>query len=99
MLGWLSDIWHAIMDLPFLIIDLLVMVLNALIAAVGALAQALFSLLPDMPDPPDEPPSVVLEWLSFFFPLGQLFVGFSVLAGLWATFLIIRMGLNWVKAL
>jgi uncharacterized membrane protein YdjX (TVP38/TMEM64 family) len=96
--GWLEDIWHAIKDLPYLIIGLLVETVNLLIAAIAALAVALLSLLPGFPDPPGAPGGVMgaLLWVV---PLGPILAFFSLMMGCWIAFLAIKVGLRWVKAL
>jgi hypothetical protein len=98
MFGWLEDIWHAIKDLPFLIVGLLVDVINLLIAAIAALAQFVLSLLPGFPDPPSAPGGVMgaLLWVVPIAPIASFF-GLMVTA--WIGFLAFKIALRWVKAL
>jgi hypothetical protein len=99
MLGFLEDIWHGILDLPFLIIGGLVELINALIIAIAALAEFLLSLLPAFPDPPSEPASGIVGWLLWMVPLGTMLALFTLLVSLWIGFLGVKVALKWVKAL
>lgn len=98
MFGWLEDIWHAIKDLAYILVGLLVELLNAIIAAIAAMAVFLLSLLPGFPDPPSAPGGVMgaLLWVV---PLGPILAFFSLMMGCWLAFLAIKVGLRWVKAL
>lgn len=98
MLGWLEDIWHGIMDLPYLIIGLLVEMLNGIIVAIAALATLLLSLLPGFPDPP-EAPGGVMGALLWVVPIGPILAFFGLMVTAWVAFLAIKVGLRWVKAL
>ncbi len=99
MLSWLSDIWNAIKDLPFLILDGIVDLINAFIAGIAALAELLLDLLPAFPDPPSGPESGIVSWLLWMVPLGTMLSLFSVLVTLWITFLLVKTALKWVKVL
>lgn len=98
MLGWLSDIWHAIVDLAYVLVGLLVELVNSFIAAIAALAELVLSLLPSFPDPPGTPGGIggVLLWV---FPLGPVLSIFTILVGCWVSFLAVKIALRWVKAL
>jgi uncharacterized membrane protein YdjX (TVP38/TMEM64 family) len=98
MLGWLEDIWHGILDLPYVLIGLLVDLLNAIIIAIAALATLLLSLLPGFPDPP-EAPGGVMGALLWVVPLGPILSFFALMVTCWIAFLAIKIGLRWVKAL
>lgn len=99
MFSWLSDIWHAIKDLPFLIVGLLVELVNALIAAIAALAKLVLGLLPGFPDPPSSPDSGIGALLLWVVPLGPILTVFSILVACWVSFLAVKIALRWVKAL
>lgn len=98
MISWLEDIWHAIKDVPYLLLDGLVGVLNALIVAIAALAVLILSLLPGFPDAPSAPGGVMgaLLWVV---PLGPILAFFSLMIGCWIGFLAFKIALRWVKAL
>lgn len=98
MLGWLEDIWHGILDIPFVLIGLLVEVVNEIIAAIAALASVVLLLLPGFPDPPEAPGGVVglLLWVV---PLGSILAIFSLFVSCWVSFLAVKIALRWVKAL
>jgi hypothetical protein len=99
MISLLTNIWHGVLSIPYLIADFLVMVLNGLIAAIGALAAAVLSLLPSFPDTPDAPDSGVLGFLNWVVPLGPMIASFAILIAAWTSFLVIKIALKWVKAL
>jgi uncharacterized membrane protein YdjX (TVP38/TMEM64 family) len=98
MLGWLEDIWHAVKDLAYVLVGLLVELINALIAAIAALAVLLLSLLPGFPDPPTAP-SGVIGALFWVVPIGSILGFFMLMVSCWISFLAIKVGLRWVKAL
>jgi uncharacterized membrane protein len=76
-----------------------VSVFNLLIAGIGAALQAILSLLPDMPDPPAQPAGDWIGWLNWFAPVAEILAAASVMLGIWVVFLLLKVGLNWVKAL
>lgn len=98
MFEWLSDIWTAIKDLPFLLADLLVGIVNAVIVGIAALAAALLALLPGFPDAPSAPGGV-LGFLWWVVPIEAVLAFFMLMVGCWVSFLAIKVGLRWVKAL
>jgi hypothetical protein len=99
VLSFLEKIWHAVLDVPFLILGLLVEAINGVIAAIAALAKFLLGLLPSFPDPPGEPDGGLLAWLLWMVPLGTMLSLFSILVAMWIGFLAIKTALNWVKVL
>jgi hypothetical protein len=98
MLGFLEEILHGILSIPYLIIALLVELLNAIIVAIAALAELLLSLLPGFPEAPSAPGGVV-GGLLWFLPLGPILAFFSLMVTCWLGFLAIKIGLKWVRAL
>lgn len=98
MLGWLEDIQHGILDLPFILIGLVVDLLNLIILAIAALAALLLALLPGFPEAPSAPGGVIgaLLWVV---PLGSILSFFGLMVTAWITFLAVKIGLRWVKAL
>jgi hypothetical protein len=98
MLGPLEDVLHGILDLPFVLINLLIDSVNATITAIAAIANALVSLLPGFPSAPTAPGGVVGA-LLWFFPLGTVLSFFALMVTAWVTFLGIRAALNWFRVL
>ncbi len=102
-LQWLADlltgIWCAILSLPQLILDGLVMVINALIIALGYMAEQAVSALPTMPEHPDPPTTGIVSALNWFFPLGVIVSALAGITALWVAVLAARQALRWVKAL
>jgi len=93
MLGWLEDIWQGIVEIPYLVINLLVGVINALLIAIYAAAEALFSILPEFPDTPSAPEGVIGAFL-WVFPLASLLAVLTTMGALWLTWLGIRFALT-----
>jgi len=98
VLTFLGEILHGILDLPYVVINLLVGVVNAIIAALAAIAAAALSLLPGFPDPPS-PPGGVVGALLWVFPLGTVLAFFGLMVAAWITFLAVKVALNWFKVL
>ncbi len=98
MLGFLEEILHGVLDIPFLIIGGLVELVNGIITMIAALAKALLSLLPGFPAYPKAPSGVAGGFL-WFVPLGPILAFFSLMVTCWLTFLGIKIALKWVKAL
>lgn len=98
MFGWLEDIWHAILDLPFIIVGLLVESINGWIMLIALLAEATLALLPGFPDPPSAPEGVIgaLLWVV---PLGSILSFFGLMVTAWIGFLGLKVALRWVKVL
>jgi hypothetical protein len=98
VLSLLQNLWDGIRSVPFVVADLLVAAFNLVIVAFSGLAGLVMGLLPGFPDSPGEPTGVIgiLAWIA---PLGAMVSGFAALTSAWVTFLVIRVALNWVKAL
>jgi hypothetical protein len=99
MLSVLHDIWCAVLDVPYVIADFLVLVVNLLVAALGAFAAGLIALCPPFPDPPSSPVGGFVGYLNWFFPIGGLLAGLATFMAMWTLFLVVRIGLRWVRAL
>jgi hypothetical protein len=101
VLGWLEDIWCAIVQLPERIADWLVALVNLFIAGIAGAAQTVIDALPDMPDVPTLPGSVSagLGWANWFLPVQTLVTQFVAVLGLVVLFSGVAIVLRWVKAL
>jgi protein-S-isoprenylcysteine O-methyltransferase Ste14 len=73
--------------------------LNALFAAVVLLYSALIALLPGMSDAPAIGHPQWLDWLSWFYPVGDLLAGLAIIVTLWGAFLLVRYGLRFLRAI
>jgi len=96
--SWLEQIYHAILDWPYIVIGLLVELVNAFILAIAALAAAVLSLLPGFPDPP-EAPGGVMGALLWVVPIGPILAFFGLMGSCWIAFRGLKVALRWVKAL
>ena len=99
LLSPLHAILCAVFQLAGRLIDFLVLIANVLVLTIGTVIAALLSLLPTMPDPPEAPGGGVVGLLNWVFPVGPLVATCAGLTALWLAFLVIRIGLRWVKAL
>jgi hypothetical protein len=99
MLSVLKDILCAIVNLGAIIVDLLVGAINALIFGIGALLGVILLLLPQLPDAPDPPDSGVLAVLNWFIPVVPLLAFATAAISLWVSFLLLKVVLNWLRAL
>jgi hypothetical protein len=73
--------------------------INVLVAAVGAVLQTVLGVLPSMPDPPDQPAGEWVGWLNWLVPVAEILAMATVLLGAYVVFLLVKVALNWVKAL
>ncbi len=99
MIGLLQDILCALEGLGALIVNGLIAVLNQMITGFGIMLEGLVSLLPAMPAAPAPPSSGVLAFMNWFIPLADLAALLVTMGSLFATFMLVRVGLNWVRAL
>lgn len=106
MFSFLDQIFGALFDfLKCLLLYLvgavewvLLTVLNLLVAAAAAFLSVLLSLLPSVSLPTISPPSWLAQ-ANYFLPLDQLALAMAVIAALLVLWPLLRMGLNWIKAL
>jgi len=96
MLTFLEEILHGILDIPYLIINLLIMSIDGLILLISYFILAVISLLPGLPSRP-EVPEEVLRGVAWFFPLGLLFPAIAGLIASYILYLAIKVTLNWAK--
>ncbi len=98
MLSFLGEIVEGVLDLPFVLVNLVIALINAIIVLVAAFAELILSLLPGFPEPPSAPGGVVGA-LLWFFPLGTVLSFFALMVTCWIGFLAVKMALRWVKLL
>jgi len=99
MIGVLQQILCAVQKLGAIIINGLVAVLNQMIVGIAIMGEGLLSLLPDMPEAPAPPASGVLGFMNWFIPLAPLAALLVTMGAMFGTFMLVRIGLNWVRAL
>jgi hypothetical protein len=98
MLSWLSDIWHAIMDLPYVVVALLIEAVNGWILILAALLAALFAVLPSFPDPPELTPEV-LGGVAWFLPVAAMIGVLSAYIAAFIVWLGVQVLARWGKAI
>jgi len=99
VIGLLQEILCAVERLAALIVNGLVAVLNQMITGIGIMLEVLLSLLPNMPEAPAPPSSGVLGFMNWFIPLAPLATLLVTMGGMFGAFLLVRIGLNWMRAL
>jgi hypothetical protein len=99
VIGILQEILCALERLAALIVNGLVAVVNQVIVGVAIMLEALLSLLPDMPEAPAPPSSGVLGFMNWFVPLAPLASLLVTMGGLFGAYMLVRIGLNWMRAL
>lgn len=98
MLGWLSDIWHAIMDLPYLLVALLIEAINGWILILAALLAALFAVLPAFPQLP-EISAEVLGGVAWFLPIPEMIGVVTAFVVAFTIWLGVQVAARWGKAI
>ena len=73
--------------------------IDAGLAAIVAAAAAALALLPSMSDAPAIGSPTWLQWLNWFYPVGDLVAGLTALIALWLAFLAVRYVLRLTRAL
>jgi hypothetical protein len=81
------------------IVSGLITALNFVIAGLAAFLQTILDALPPMPDRPGAPSDGALAWLNWIVPLGPLMSTVVSVVTLAVGFLILRVALNWARAL
>lgn len=98
MLGFLKDIWHGILDLPFLVVGLLIESVNGWILILAAFVSSALAILPGFPEIPTLNGDV-LSGVAWFLPIGPMLAIFSTFVAAFIVWLGISIALRWGKAL
>lgn len=98
MLSWLSDIFHAILDLPYLIVNLLIESLNGWIMILALLVQGILALLPSFPTIPTLDGGV-LAGVAWFLPITAMLGVFATFVAAFVIWLGIQVALRWGRAI
>jgi hypothetical protein len=80
------------------LLDALTAVINALVVALAAVLTGLLALLPSLPSAPSVGGQWI-GWLNWIVPVGSLLGILSAFVVIWVSFLLLRVGLKWVRAL
>lgn len=99
MIGILQAILCAIEEVAVLTVDLLMIAVNASIVAIGAFLGVLILLLPYIPPAPPIPEDGALGFLNWFIPLGPDLAVAATLITMFGVFMLVKVGLNWMRAL
>jgi hypothetical protein len=97
MLSWLEDIWHAVADLPYLLVNLLIEAINGWILILSAAASAALALLPGFPEVPTLDGDV-LAGVAWFLPIAPMLAIFTTFVAAWVIWLAVSIALRWAKA-
>jgi hypothetical protein len=92
----LESVLHGVLDIPYLMVGLLVTALNGWIGAIGLLAAGLVAVLPGFPSVPTIPAGPAGA-VAYFLPVGSVLAVFVVMLVAWATFMGLKIALNWGK--
>lgn len=98
MFSWLSKIFHALLDLPYLIVNLLIESLNGWILILALLVEGLLALLPSFPEIPTLD-GQVLSGVAWFLPISAMLGVFGTFVAAFVIWLGVQVALRWGKAL
>lgn len=98
MLSLLQDIGGALLDLPFLVINLLIESFNGWLGILNLGMLAALAVLPGFPEIP-ELPSEPLGMVSFYLPIPAMLAVLAALVTAFVTWLGVSVALRWAKAL
>jgi hypothetical protein len=98
MLDFLADILHGILDLPYLVVDLLVKSLNGWILILALAKEAVMALLPGFPEVPSLNGDVI-SGVAWFLPIGPMMAIFTTFITAWVLWLGVAQAFRWAKAL
>ncbi len=98
MLSILGDIWHGILDIPYLVVGLLVDAINGWILILASLLSAALAILPGFPEVPTLNGDV-LSGVAWFLPIGPMLAIFATFLAAYVIWMGVQIALRWVKAL
>jgi hypothetical protein len=96
VLGWLLS---GIKLIGTYVLWALEMGCNAVLAVMVAAYSAAVALLPSMDDAPSLGSPTWLGWLNWFYPVGQLVAGLTIIVSMWVAYLAMRYLLRLVRGL
>lgn len=95
-MGFLSGLAEAIGNF---VLKAIITAINLIIIAVGGLLQLLFSVLPGLPDVPENPVPEATGWVNWFIDSTIVLAFMATLVAAWIVILAWRVALKWAKAL
>jgi hypothetical protein len=98
MLTVLSDIFHALLDLPYLLVGLLIESLNGWIMLLSLALSAALAILPGFPEVPTLDGDV-LSGVAWFLPIGPMLAIFATFVTAWVLWMGVSVILRWARAL
>jgi hypothetical protein len=98
MLGGLESVWHAVLDVPFLAVSLLVESLNGWILILSLALSGALAVLPGFPEVPTLDGDV-LSGVAWFLPIGPMLAIFATFVAAWLLWMGVSVILRWVRAL
>jgi pheromone shutdown protein TraB len=98
MLSVLSDILHGVLDIPYLIVNLLIESFNGWILILSGLLAVVLAILPGFPEVPTLD-GEVLSGVAWFLPIAPMLAIFATFVTAWVLWMGYSVILRWVKAL
>lgn len=98
MLTFLGDILEGILDLPFLLVNLLIESLNGWIMILSLALSAAVSVLPGFPEVPTLDGDVI-SGVAWFLPIAPMLAIFTTFVVAWVVWMGVSVILRWAKAL
>jgi hypothetical protein len=98
LLSFLEQILHGVLDIPYLIVNLLIESINGWILLIASLLAALLAVLPGFPSLPSLP-GEVLSGVAWFLPITAMLAVLGTFVTAFVIFLGIQVGLRWFRAL
>jgi hypothetical protein len=98
MLSFLSDILNGILDLPFLLVDLLIESINGWIMLLSLALAAAVAILPGFPEVPTLDGDVI-SGVAWFLPIAPMLAIFTTFVLAWVVWMGVSVILRWAKAL
>lgn len=98
MLSFLSDILNGILDLPFLLVDLLIESINGWIMLLSLALAAAVAILPGFPEVPTLDGDVI-SGVAWFLPIAPMLAIFTTFVVAWVVWMGVSVILRWAKAL
>lgn len=98
MLSILETIWHALLDLPYLLVSLLIESLNGWILILALLVKGILAVLPSFPSIPTLDGGV-LSGVAWFLPIAAMLATFATFVAMFVIWLGYQVVLRWARAL
>lgn len=83
MFTWLEDIFHGILDLPYILINLLIDAINGWFLILAGFVSLIMSVLPNFPSLPSIAGTPGLELVAYVLPIAEMLGAFGVMLTAW----------------